>query len=106
MSAGRKRDKIGIERATVVQDAYGEETPTWGLIGQEWAEVGYGRGDERRQAAMEQGQLPATFVVWDNTLTRSVGLKDRLTHDGGVWDVTRNVQIRPGEREFTATRAV
>lgn len=106
MSAGGKRDLIALQRAQVTQDDYNEEVHDWQEIGREWAEIHYGRGDERRQAAMEQGKLPATFVVFDNALTRSLKLKDRITFDEGEWDVVQNTPGKSGEREITATRAV
>lgn len=106
MSAGPRTDLVAFNRATTGQDDYGEETEVWGEIGQEWAKVHYGRGDERRQAAMEQGQLPATFVVPDNAMTRTVTLKDHITFDGGDWNIQSNIPGKPGDREITATRAV
>ncbi len=106
MTAGARNSLVTFSRATTSQDGYGEEVPTWGDIGKEWAKVHYGRGDERRQAAMEQGQLPATFVVLDNSVTRTVTLKDRITFDEGEWDISANIPGKPGEREITATRAV
>lgn len=105
MTAGTRRDLITFSRATTTQDDYGEEIPGWAELGKEWAKVHYGRGDERRQAAMEQGQLPATFMVPDNSMTRGVTLKDRITFDEGEWDISANTPGKPGEREITATRA-
>jgi head-tail adaptor len=105
VTAGARNSFIVFSRATAGQDEYGEEVSTWSDLGKEWAKVHYGRGDERRQAAMEQGQLPATFVVLDNPMARSVTLKDRITFDEGDWDISANTPGKPGEREITATRA-
>ena len=106
MTAGKRRDLVTIERGVASQDALGEETLDWGSLGQEWAEIIYGNGVEQRQAAMEGGSLPATFLVNDNAMTRSVRLKDRIIFDEGVWDITDNKPAnRAGERAIMATRS-
>jgi head-tail adaptor len=99
MSAGRYDEQIILQRATTSQDAAGEETLVWSSLATEWAWVSYGKGNERRQAAMEQAQQAATFRVNDNTATRSVGLKDRLVVKGTdqVWDIVGNVPV-PSDR--------
>ena len=106
MTSGRRDQLITLERATTVQDEYGEEASTWTTLGTEWADVNWGRGDERRQAAMEQGSQPATFNVLDNPMTRAVSLKDRIVLDGQNWDIESNVPGKKrGERDITAVRA-
>lgn len=106
MTANTRDTKIAFERATTTQDDYGEEVSTWAALGTEWAAINWGRGDERRQAAMEQGAQPATFTVLDNPMTRDVGLKDRIVLDGAAYDITSNVPGKKrGERDITATRA-
>ena len=108
MSIGRRRDKIVLQSYSATQDDYGQEVEAWSDVGEEWAEVQYGRGDERRQAAMEQGSITATFVVDDNSRTRAVTLRDRIAfvHSGGEWDIFENIPGKPGERRITATRTV
>lgn len=106
IGAGRKDTEIEFQAATVVQDDYGEETSTWAALGIEWAHINWGRGDERRQSAMEQGSQSATFTVNDNPMTRAVTLKDRIVLDGQNWDITSNVPGKEaGDRDITAVRA-
>lgn len=107
MTAGRRDSLVTLERATTSEDEYGSEISTWGSIGQEWCAVFYGRGDERRQAAMEQGSQAATFNMLSNTLTRSLTLKDRLQFDGSAWDIQGIAPDTPkrGEIELAAVRA-
>lgn len=105
MTSGRRDSLIELQRATTVQDDYGEEVSTWAGVGTEWAAVFYGRGDERRQAAMEQGSQAATFQLLTNATTRALTLRDRIVLDGVNWDI---VGIAPMERahiEVTATRS-
>lgn len=103
---GRKRDQlVTLERFTATVNEYNEEIEAWAAIGTEWANVSYGKGSERRQAAMEQASQPATFYVDDNPLTRSITTKDRIVLDGN-WDIEGNVPSEGRfEREITAVRA-
>ncbi|WP_375290407.1 head-tail adaptor protein [Qipengyuania sp.] len=104
ISSGRRDTLIAFERAAVTQDGYGGEIPTWSQFAREWAAINWGRGDERRQAAMESGRQPATFTVLDNATTRDVTLRDRIVCDG-IWDIESNVPGRQrGERDITAVR--
>lgn len=108
MSKRKRGDLVTFQRATTAQDDYGEEIQTWGTLCTEFAQVFYGRGDERRQAAMEQGRQSATFQVPSNNSTRSVTLTDRISFDGSTWDIEGKAADVPSRRkiEFTATRAL
>lgn len=111
---GRRDKLVTLQTPTMVEDDYGGETPSWGPIGgaaeptKEWAAVFYGKGDERRQAAIEQGRQPATFQVLSNTLTRAVKLEDRIVHNSSNWDIEGIAPDfpKPGHIEFTAVRAL
>ena len=102
--AGQRNTLVTIQRPTTVEDDYGEPIITWSAIGKVWATVIYGRGDERRQAAMEQGEQPATFQLVAGTLTRGLTLRDRLLAKGTVWNI-RGVAVdtpQPGTVEVVA----
>ena len=104
MTAGKRDQLITLQRYTTSQDAYGEETQSWSTLGTEWSAVFYGRGDERRQAAMEQGAQPAVFQVLSNAQTRALLLRDRIVLNAVNWDI---VGIAPMDRatvELTAVR--
>ena len=102
----RARDNfITLQRAIRTEDAYGEPVETWQAIGQEWAAIYYGRGDERRNAAMEQGEQPASFEMLSNTKTRSLTLRDRIIADGLVWDI-RGIARDTPKRGYIAITAV
>jgi SPP1 family predicted phage head-tail adaptor len=106
MTAGRRRFLVSFSRLGGGQDESGQEVDNnWAETGKEWADVLYGSGQERREAAMEQGSQAAVFRVPDNDFTRSVKTKDRITHDGADWDITGIVPFETkGEREFTGVR--
>lgn len=103
---GRRDQLVTLERYSTSQDSYGEDQQDWAQIGQEWAAIYYGRGDERRQAAMEQGKQPAVFQMLSNTLTRSLTLTDRIQF-GGVWDIEGIAPDMPkrGYIEIAAVRS-
>jgi head-tail adaptor len=107
MTRRKRGSLVTFERATVTTDDYGGETQSWATLCQEYAQVFYGKGDERRQAAMEQGGQAATFQVPSNTNTRSVTLGDRISFDSSAWDIESKAVDIPDRRhvEFTATRA-
>ncbi len=103
MTAGRRDTLIAIERATTAEDEYGEEVSGWAPVATEWAAVFWGRGDERRQAASEQGQQAATFQVLANLDTLAVTIKDRINY-AGLWDIQGIAPIGRGLIELTALR--
>lgn len=108
MSAGPRTVLASFERATAVQDDYGEEVETWTAQFEEWAAIFWGRGDERRQAAAEKGSQAATFQVLSNEQTRAVSIKDRITCEHGTFDIVGIAPDTPkrGTIELTATRAM
>ncbi|MAG24952.1 hypothetical protein CMI47_05170 [Candidatus Pacearchaeota archaeon] len=107
MTAGRRDQLVTLERYSATMNEYNEEVDfVWTPLGQEWAAVYYGKGSERRQAAMEQGSQPANFQFLSNAQTRGLTLKDRIEHNG-VWDVVGISPDTPerGLLEVTAVRA-
>lgn len=105
LPAGKRDTRIAFERGVPVEDDHGEEVPAWAEIGERWAAVLWGRGEERREAAREGGAQPATFVVLADSLTRTVLVTDRITGAGGTWNI-RGIAPRAGaEIEFSAVRA-
>lgn len=105
----RKRGPlVTLQRYSAEQDAYGEETQTWSDLGEEWAVVFYGRGDERRQAAMIQTTQVATFQMHSNARTRGLLPRDRIVHDDANWDITGPPALdtpKRGKVEIEAKRA-
>lgn len=105
MTAGRRDQLIELQRAVADQDQYGEEVLVWATLGKEWAAVFYGRGDERRQAAAEQGTQAANFQMLANLTTLGLKIEDRIVLDGRVWDIVGISPHTPerGLIEVTAT---
>lgn len=106
MIAAGKRDKLVIvQRAITAKDEYGEPVPSWGDIGRTRAQMIFGRGDERRAAAMQEGVQPATFLMLVTNVTRSLTLQDRLIAQGTVWNI-RSVAIDTPRRGTVEVVAV
>ena len=106
MSAGRRRDLIVFQRFGTSEDAFGE--PSAGAepekIGEAYADISYGRGEERRGAALESAKVPATFRVLATSMTRMIGTSDEIAFDGANWDIESNVPYNRRWRDITATR--
>lgn len=106
MTLAADERKVTLQRYTAVTDPYGGETETWADLGSEWAQVFYGRGDERRTAAMEQGSQAATFKMNSNSITRALTVRDRIVLDGVHWDIQGTAPMTRATVEVTAVRAV
>jgi SPP1 family predicted phage head-tail adaptor len=105
MKAGTRDRLIVIERATVVQDGFGEEIPTWAEVAREWARVFYGRGNERREAAADRAESVITFRVLANSNTRAITATDRILYDGLIWNLKQPSPVMRGEIEIEAVAA-
>lgn len=104
--AGRRIRRITIERAAITTNDYNEEIPTWASHCEAFADVLFGSGQERREAAQERGSQSATFIVpWTPTLA-TVTIKDRISFDGAAWDIQGVAPIGLSrEIHFTAVRS-
>lgn len=106
MTAGPRNTLVNFQRSTPVQDDAGQEVDSWASLGEAWAAIFWGKGDERRQAAAEQGSQAATFQVLANDMTRGMGVKDRIVAEGSDWDIVGIAFPKRGEIEFSAVRAL
>ena len=102
--------RVLFQLGNPTRDEYNEPVGSWDApteLGAALAKVFRGRGSERREAAMEQGQQTATFQVPATNRTRSVTLQDRIFAEQSAWDIEDIAIDTPkrGSVEFTATRA-
>lgn len=105
MRAGPRNRKIRIERFVTTQNAYNEDIETWLEHCSAFAEVKFGTGTERREAAQESATAPATFRVLHTPFTSVVTGKDRIVFDGSFWDISSAVPLGFNEGvEITAVR--
>jgi head-tail adaptor len=87
LQAGFRNQLVTFQRATVTEDDYGGEVDSWADIGQAWAQIQFGSGEERRSGAQVGSSQAATFSVLSNPLTRSLKATDRISYLGGDWDI-------------------
>jgi len=106
MDPGQRNRRISIEASTFTRNAMNEKVETWAMFTEAFAEVLFGTGQERRQAAQEGASQTATFIVLATPKTRQVGTKHRINALGGVWDITSAIPVGMAEIHITATRSV
>lgn len=107
INAGQRDKRVIFQRFTAVQDEYGEEVQAWAAFGKsQKAAVFFGRGDERRQAAREQGSQTAIFNCHASETTKAIKITDRIVMGAENWDVTGISPVSRREIEFTAKRAL
>lgn len=103
MGAGRRDGNVIIERGTPTTDDYGGEMISWATFATAWANINYGTGQERREAAQESASVSATFQVLANTETRDITTTDRINFEG-IWDIVSAVPNRRKYIDITAIR--
>lgn len=99
--AGQRDKLVSIQRTGSTEDAHGETVQDWAEVGKEWARVLFGTGYERRSGAAQSGAQPATFQVLDNSLTRSLTVRDRIVWNGMAWSIVGTAPVNRGEIELT-----
>lgn len=105
MRAGELDSKVIFQKpGSGAEDSFGEAAPGWIEHTKAWAKVLYGRADERRTAAIEGADQPATFLVRATGRTRVLTVKDRILYAGSTWDITNVAPIGRTRVELTAKR--
>lgn len=105
LAAGRLREQIVVQRATATSDDYGGQVESWANQYNCRAEVRYGTGQERRQAAQESATQTALFVIRRNPITDGLTTRDRIVHRGVAWDIVSLAPVSGAAIEITAARA-
>jgi head-tail adaptor len=109
VSASARKWRVAFQRlGPPVDDGYTTSPGEWADYAPEYAEVRFSKGSERREAAQEGASAAATFIVLSNEKTRSISVTDRISFDGGLWDIVSNIPSREfnASREIEATRVV
>ena len=106
-SVGARNRLIIIERAGAeTDDGYTTRPGEYSEFTRAWAEVLFGTGQERRQAAQEAATAPATFILdWNHTAAQ-IAPTDRISALGSYWDITSAIPVGLNkEIHITATRS-
>lgn len=107
MKAGPRDKLIQFYRTgTPTDDGYTTQPGSLALLGSAYAEVLFGTGQERREAAQESASVAATFRVLANPLTSSLVPTDVIRFQAADWDISSSVPGRDrSEWQVTATRS-
>lgn len=105
VEAGKRDRLIVIERATFTTDAMGGRIETWHQYARAWAQVIFGTGAERREAAQQIASVSATFRIVSSPTLATVTPQHRIQFMGAVWDISSVVPLGRANIEITATRA-
>jgi SPP1 family predicted phage head-tail adaptor len=106
LATASKRDRrIVFERATTSEGPHGDEVATWKRLEERWAQVLFGAGAERRQAAQTGASQAATFRVLSDSMTRDVRVTDRIQFDGAAWNIVGIAPLDRASIDFSAVRA-
>ena len=97
MEAGRLRHRVTIQSKTVVQDAYGEETITWGTFATVWANVEPLRGREFLEARQVMAEVSTRI-----TMRYYAGVKPEMRAVFGsiTYDILAVIHVESREREM------
>lgn len=96
MRAGRRRNRIIIERYGKTQDVYGAETLTWATLKTVWAHINPTGGKERTQG----GALDADVTHIINIRHTDITPADRLNDKGRIYNIVRVLDLNEQRKEM------
>lgn len=105
--AGKRNWRISFhEKVAVGENAMGEpvDQADWPRVGRAWAQISFGRADERREAAVERSEQVATFTVPANRVTKAITTEHVIRDRTGSWDITGIALWERSDIQFTAIR--
>ena len=96
MRAGRRKNRIIIERYTAAQDAFGAEVPTWTALKSVWAFIKPSGGGEKIQG----GAVDATLTHTINIRFTDITAADRINDKGRIYNISRVLNLDEGRKEI------
>jgi len=108
MLAGQLRHRITIERATLTQNAFGEQVQTWATLATVWARVEPITGKERYAAMQTQSDIDNRILVRYQSALTALAPNDRITWDSKTYDIRSvvNTEQRNIQLEIFATQHI
>ncbi len=92
MRAGRRNQKVIIQRSTPTRGSYGEEVEVWATLEQPWVHIKTVSGGETIQG----GQVDAKSTHLITLRKTDITPADRIKHDGRIFNIIK--LINPEER--------
>lgn len=109
MGAGKRTERVRIERETRVPDEGGGAANVWSQIGEAWADVVWIRGGEaQRQGAFREVAVYRFTVLSAAIAALEITTKDRLVWGGEIYNIRERprVQTRGVETDIIAETGV
>jgi len=106
MLAGQLRHRITIERATLTQNAFGEQVQTWATLATVWARVEPITGKERFAALQTQSDVDSRILCRYYSTLAALAANDRITWGSKTYDIRSvvNTEERNKELQIFATQ--
>lgn len=90
--------RIGIQRATLTANAYGERAETWATLATVWAEVQYKvGGGESVQSDQVFSEQRVHFIIRYSSDVSDIRPSDRIKYNGNNYQIEGVQEIGRGE---------
>ena len=100
--------RIGIQRATLTANAYGERAETWATLATVWAEVQYKEGSGREAVQSDQvySSQPVHFIIRYSSDVSDIRPSDRIKYNGNNYQIegVQEIGRQEGFRIVTTLR--
>lgn len=107
LGAGDLDRRIIIERSVETgRNGLNEPTTRWATYVEVWAQRKDASDGERLAAGEVGASLMSRFVVRWSSRTATVTSGDRISHDGGIWNIKGIKETPDGRRRFREITAV
>jgi head-tail adaptor len=106
-SATRRKYAVSFIAAAATTDTYNQTVENWATpttLATVRADVRFGTGQERREAAQESASQAATFECVRTPTLEAVPVTARIAFDGSQWDITGRAPLDHKTISFTGAR--
>ena len=95
---GSRKERITIQRATITTNAFNEDVETWGDLVTVWAKRMDASAGESYRAQEVGAQITARFTVLITSQLADLSPKDRIAHDGRIYNITAVREVKRNRR--------
>lgn len=106
MNAGKMDRRITIERFSKVKDEFNEDVETWVNLTTVWANRKDVSDGERLSASQVNSSLMSRFTIRSSVKSKTITPNDRISYDGGVWDIHGAKETGHGRKRFIEITAM
>jgi len=98
--------RITVQRATVTENTFGEQKPSWADFTTVWAKRKDALDGEKIAAGQVGSKLMSRFVIRSSINARTITPQDRISYDGFFWEISGVKQVAKGRDRFIEITAV